>query len=73
MHDDSIPEPGSRVQDMSIREVVTSMASAPFAECQQAIEKNRGGMGAAHSFESSFFNMATAAFQTIPSYREHWK
>lgn len=75
---------------MTIREIVTSMASTPFPECLHAqdpmrqmigctmgpgwrhtIEKNLGGIKGCTHLRELLFNMATAAFQTIPSYREY--
>ncbi len=102
MPDGSTLDPGTRVHDMlirvtvddsmTVRKIATSMASAPFAECQhsqdpmqkmigctmgrgwrQAIEKNLGGVNGCTHLRELLFNMATAAFQTIPAYREHQK
>lgn len=76
--------------DMTVREISTSMASTPFPECQKAvdplqkmvgctmgpgwrkaIETNLGDIKSCTHLRELLYNMATAAYQTIPSYRKH--
>ena len=73
---------------LTIREIATSMDSAPFSECQaaadpmaklvgvtlgagwrKAIDGAIGGVAGCTHLRELLFNVATAAFQTIPVYR----